>query len=358
MGWQLRSCRMRPAGRRAVARTAALAPLLLALGCSAELPPGVHFETTRLALGSLTSGEVRDVEFPFQVVGEAVTVEDLLESCGCANPRLLVSGEPHPFGAPIDPGTRGSVVVSFHTFGFVGEKHASVEVVGSGPGLPVELEFQADLRPFYRTDPEVLEVRHDQLRKGAELSLLVRAPEPFRLSRVAALPTGWSVGGLPSPAAAQEQWLTVAVPPDGNALQRQPILRILDDQGRELLVRIAAVADFWMKPETLIPLGTLQAGVPTAAALDLGVRRGVLGKPGYRVEGLPEAAIHCVTLKEGRSYRIQIQVPGDLPPGPFLARLELDLRHELDGEEKLFTRQVRIAGLVTDPSDRSSSSEQ
>ncbi len=332
-----------------------LVPLLLLVGCGPApgrtvqaSVPAIRFEQPQQDLGEILGGRVLTLRFPFRVRDSPVRIQHLKTSCGCLDPRLEADGQVVPFGSPWVPGSRGAVVVDFHTAGFSGAKHAELEVLGVGEGLPARLTVDSRIRPWFTVDPPRLQLGELPGKGPWEFSVRVRGPEPFRLLEPAAVLHGCEVEGLPSPVSAREQSLRLRILDDGEDGESTWFLRLEADNGLHLVlpVQYTKHGEVWLRPPRILPLGELHSGSPIQASVEVGVSEGTLGISSAHLEGIPGARVETLPIKEKVSYRLAIRLPGDLPVGPLQGLLRLTLDHQVGGVSHTLRRSVRLVGLI------------
>ncbi len=322
---------------------------LAACGEGAAVADGLWVEQPDRSLGSLQSGEVREIRFPFEVRGAAVRVLGFEESCGCSDSHLLVGGEMVPVGSELGAGSRGEVVVSWRTAGFQGFKQSTLKLVGEGPGLPLELKFSAELQPFFRAQPDKLLL--DGL-SGAEeevFEIVVRADVPFRLLDILASLPPWKVRGLPSSAAALEQRIELVLPPGvGEIGRHQGFLQIRTDQELPFTLPISyeLIPELWTRPSRRLLFGPLDPARSHTARLEVGVQRGHLAVPVVHSEGIDGLEVHVVTLEDAKRYQVQAILPAGLAAGPIAGKIRLRLVHTVDGAETPVEREIQVLGVV------------
>ncbi len=311
--------------------------------------PGITFSIRELRLGTLPSGTTREVVFPFTVAGEAVVIRGLQPSCGCLRPRVTVAGRLVPPGEPLAPGTRGEVRAAFVTTGFQGPKHTRLEVLGEGPGLPALLTVEAELEPWCRLDPPVLDLGTLDGREPVRRRVVVEAGEPFRLLAPATVPEPLELEGLPSPAAARSQEFTVVLGPGAPAGPQRLFLRLRADNDLELQlpIQFRMAPPLYLVPSRRLLLGVVPARLGVQSAVLVGATEGRLLPPVGRLEGWGEAArVDAVTLEAGRRYRLRLVVPPGLPPGPRRGTLKVLLRREVEGRTEEEERTLEVIGVV------------
>jgi hypothetical protein len=324
--------------------------LLLAAACAPEppRPPGLWFEETVQDLGRMTSGEDATLRFPFEVVGEEVVLSALEPGCGCLGPRLELAGERVPLGTPLPPGSRGAVVVEYRTAGFQGRKDTLLSLRGRGPGLPLELEVRSELAPWFEVEPDRWTPPPLEGTGPWEVELRVTGPEPFRLVGAAGPPPEVRVEGVPSAAASQEHTVRLLLPAEEAGGAHAWFLSLEADNGLSTVVpfQYAVEQEVWTRPDRVVRLGTVPRGTEVQATVDLGASHGELEVLESRVEGLAGARVEVLNLTPSRSYRVRIQVPAGSSRGVLSGRLELRLRHLVDGEARILDRRISLAGVV------------
>ena len=80
-----------------------------------ENPQGIWLETVEIEVGEVVSGEIRTLDFPFEVQGHGVVMAKVDASCGCLNSRLVVDGEILGWGTALAAGTQGIIQVDWDT---------------------------------------------------------------------------------------------------------------------------------------------------------------------------------------------------------------------------------------------------
>ncbi|MFQ5749594.1 MAG: DUF1573 domain-containing protein [Planctomycetota bacterium] len=327
--------------------TAAVLALLACCG-DGTAPAGL-FSSPSIDLGQITAGEEREVEFPFAAGRDEVILTGWTPSCGCTVPTMEVGGRSVTPPATLDPGTRGVLRVKFLSAGFLGPKKSTVEVHGSGPGLPATLTLQADIQPWFQLDPPG-PLRLGLIREGEDRvqKIVVGGPEPFRLLAPVMLPAPLELTGAPSAGRAREQVLDLTIPADSEeGIHRLPV-KIPADNGLSLVfyVEFEVGGDVWVRPARTLPLGRLEPGVEVQTTLDLGARQGSLDPPQASLEGIPGATVEALPLEAGRNYRIRLTLPAGLPEGPVSGQLHLRLSFHKDGENRIVEKKILVAGVV------------
>ena len=321
----------------------------LALGCGQmESPLGIQLKTTHVAVGEVVSGEIPTLAFPFEVHGVEVVMEKVEASCGCLNPRLLVNGDIRPWGATLAPGTRGTIQVDWDTAGIQGEKNSSVQVFGTGPGMPLSLTISGQVTPWFQLLPRTLRVGQLTGDEPAEFLISVTAPEPFRILNLAGPPQSIRVHGLPSASAATRQTFRVVIQPAGTEEgTHREFLRLQTDGPYPMVLPVAwdRAADFWVQPGKLL-LGVLEPGMVAQTTVDFGARVGELSNPKVWIEGISDATADCVTLGGKSHYRIRLGLPKNLESGPISGFLHIHVTWTLKGVARKVEKEVRIFGLV------------
>jgi uncharacterized protein DUF1573 len=330
---------------------------LILAACGSENPDpnrstGLVFSNRLQALGVLTSGEVREVVFPFTVGGQSVTVHNFETSCGCLNVRILIGGEVHPLGQEIAPGSRGELRVEWRTAGFEGLRKSTIRVLGVGPGLPATLNFSAELEPWFRIESgPVFQMGEFDGEIKQTFEVKVSAPEPFRLLDILAGLAPLKLAGLPSGQAATEQVFQIVIPAgEAEEGQHTGFLQFRTDQEYALTVPVdfTVARELWVKPAKRLLLGSIQSQQPSQAVLEVGARLGRLEKPVATLQGIPNASIVVVTLEDYKRYQLRVNVPSGLASGPVKGTIHLQLRHLLQGQERTVERVLQLLGVVTD----------
>jgi hypothetical protein len=313
---------------------------------------GLVFSDVHQSLGVLTSGDVREVVFPFTVGDTAVTPHNFETSCGCLNARFLIGDTVHPLGQELAPGTQGELRVEWRTAGFEGRRESIVRVLGVGPGLPANLQFSAELEPWFSIEPGP-KVQLGEVDGEVEqvFTIKVSAPEPFQLLDILAGLAPLTLAGLPSAEAATEQTFQIVVPA-GVAEEglHRGFLQLRTDQEYALTVPVefTVARELWVQPARRLLLGALNAQKPAQGVLEVGARQGQLQKPEATILGIPGASVVVVTLDDLKRYQLRVNLPRGLASGPVKGTIHLQLQHLLQGQEHTVERVIQILGVVSD----------
>ena len=328
---------------------AAVGLLIFGLGCAKSAPREFTFAITQVDLGEIVAGECVELRFPFVVGQQDCVITQLTPSCGCLNPRIeLIPGQPSDVGATLAASSAGEIVVDFNTASFFGPKIVHLEVKGSGPGLPIQLTVSADLKPYFLIQPQQIRFGPIDPRRPHSKSLIVSATTPFKIERVMGLAEGCELSGLDSQTSQLSHKLELTIPA-GSVEQRQAMfLKFFADNGLQFIVPVSweLGGDLWVRPDRLLPLGPLTAGVPVQATIDLGASRGRLATPKWRFEGISGVTADCLTLEEPNTYRLRLSLSGDFPVGPLQGDVVLEIAHEIDGQIETRDWPVKLVGLV------------
>ncbi|MCH2100624.1 MAG: DUF1573 domain-containing protein [Planctomycetes bacterium] len=335
----------------------------LLAGCGADpeaAVPGMLFDEPIQALGVLTSGEDRPVNFDFQVIGAPVKVDRIESSCGCIELELRNSmGEIVPWGQLIPAGTEGSLHAVWSTAGYLGERESTLRLLGEGPGLPTTLRFTGTLEPWFEIDPPV--VRFDPGERDQEqvAEVIVRGPEPFAMTDILAGVAGLSVVGLPSEAEATEHRLRLVREADAaeEGLRTGFVqLRTSHKQGYRATIpvefEISSVV--WMRPAGRYLLGEVVDGQIRVPSIGLGAREGSLEIRKSEVLGLEGASVKVETQEDSRRFTLELLLPPGLASGPVRGTIQLLLAHRGAGRESLLQREIQFFGLAKSSSDSES----
>jgi len=328
----------------------ALVGLLFFGGCGSKTTQGLMFSEVHQDLGTHRAGTTIEVRFPFEVQGDSALPLQLVPSCGCLNARLEIQGRVHPLGKRLVGGTQGSLVVDFATAGFSGPKSAEVEIFGEGPGFPQTLSFESVLTPWFTFTPTSLQFGLLTTENPQKARVVLEGKAPFRMNQVLGAPEGLEVHGFSGQRAARHE-LEIELTPGGTPGPRSAFLKFPADNGMAAMLPVTwdQGGDLWIRPGRVIPLGILQPGIAIQTTLDVGVSRGTLLRPDWRLEGIPGSSGDCLTLKDSTSYRLRLNLPGRNQLGPIHGEVILNLEHKIDGETHNVVRRVKLAGLVAQP---------
>jgi len=288
----------------------ALACLSLLPACTEEPPPeGLSFEQPILDLGELWAGVVLALEFPFRVTGSEARIDRALPDCGCLRARIEVDGKPVAFGTTLAAGTKGVLAVDYHTAGFQGRKFTAMEVTGEGVGLPLKLEVQSWLRPWFEATPRFADFGQVQGDVEEVVQITVVGQEPFKITEILGTAPPLQVRGLPSLESSLEHTFSVVLPPTTAEGQHYGVLNFgTDREGFTFTVpasyRVAGL--LWTIPDDKVLLGQLHEGVEFFTQVEVGVRAGHLDVPQVVTKGLPGAVVRIETVVAGSRYRVQL----------------------------------------------------
>ncbi len=330
-------------------------PLLLGGGACSRQPAvvGLVFDQPLVDLGERWAGETIPLEFPFSVRQQGVRIEQALPECGCLAPTLWVDGQKLPWGQELVPGTKGKLVVEFHTAGFQGRKFTGVDLQGVGPGLPTKLEVHSWLRPWFELRPRFVDFGIVRGEKERVVEVEVKGQKPFRVTAILGQAPPIEVRGIPSTKARLVQKLQIVLPPTQAEGNHFGVLNFGSDQegfAFTLPVNYKVAGNLWTIPDQKLLLGELQEGVKFFAQVELGARSGVLKAPEVVLKQLPEASYRVETVVEGARYRVQLS----LTPGPdhVVGEILLRLPYQAEGEtEKIVERRLRVLGAVRRQND-------
>lgn len=311
-------------------------------------PEGLSFEQPVIDLGELWAGEVVPLEFPFRVSGTEVRIDTALPDCGCLQPRLTVNGALVPLGTVLAPGTKGILAVDYHTAGFQGRKFTGVDLAGSGLGLPLKLEVQSWLRPWFEVTPRFADFGQVQGDTEQLVQMTVVGQEPFKITALLGAAPPIHVRGLPSLESKKQHTFQVVLPPTTAEGQHFGVLNLgTDQEGFAFTVpvsyRVAGL--LWTIPDEKILLGELSQRVEFFTQVEVGVRAGRLELPQVVTKGLPDAVVRIETVVEGSRYRVQL----GLTPGAehISGELILSLPYtDQAGTSEVLERHMRVFGVV------------
>lgn len=315
--------------------------------------PGLLFDQIRQDLGTLVSGEDRELRFGFEVVDAAVRVHQVESSCGCVDVRLIdANGQPMGWGQSIAPGTRGELVAVWKTAGYVGTRESTLRLLGEGPGLPITLRFTGELEPWIRPQPDPVSFTGPR-EEEERLEVRLAADEPFRLLDVLVGIPGLRVEGLPSAEAAREQSLTIIREADSFEEGRTAsFLQFRTDvAGRTAAVPVEIIQQsaVWARPASRWLLGAVAPGTTASDAWEIGCQEGVLEVLGAEISEAPGVEAIVETLDAGARCRIRLALPPDLASEALRGTIRVRLAHRVDGRESLVDKEIQFFGVVRTP---------
>lgn len=345
---------------QATTKTRAFAPaVLLGLAIAAcgkaSAPPadavGMLFDPVHLDLGTRTRGEQVEVAFPFEVLDHAVTVNDFELSCGCVEVQLVdAAGAPLPLREALAAGTTGELRVVWETKGYSGGRQSTIRVLGSGPGLPQTLRFDAELESWYQFEPKLAEFPAAGRDEEQRLTVRLSAPEAFEILDIAASfpgvrPGKWSSGSAHSHTV--ELIREAHVAEEG---QRTGFVQLRTDREglvAAIPVRYTIASEVWVQPGRRWLLGEVNSGQYQAPELILGARTGTLEVLDLVWEGPEGGELKLVTVEPDSRFKVELVLPADLASGPVRGTIHVRLAHRNLGEETIVEREIPVYGLVT-----------
>lgn len=313
---------------------------------------GLIFDQPRQQLGQLISGEVRELSFDYQVGSADVVPTGFHTTCGCINVHFWQDGEKLPLNQPLPAGSQGQLKVEWKTAGFLGEKKSTVQILGTGPGLPQALHFTGTLEPWFLLEQPVADLGVADGNSEIRHQVTVRGPEPFRLLDVLAGAPPLEIAGLPSAEAATEHQFELVLPAGkGEEGEHKGFVQLRTDQPYTLTVplKYQIAGDLWLKPSRRLLLGGLSQGVSHTSVMEVGVRVGELQEPKVRWQGADGVEISVVTLEELKRYQIKVVLPSDLALGPVTGKIYLQLLHRNRDQVQSLERVVQLLGVIRAP---------
>ncbi len=322
---------------------------LTTLGCGhSESEPGLHFQVELVDVGRLFAGPTLPVVFPFVNGPVPVAVDRLEPSCGCLEPQLIVEGQPLSVPGIVPPGAHGEVRTEYRTAGYAGRKVTGVAVHGAGPGLPVILTVDSILDSWLEVEPQIAEFGVISGEQEQILTLLIRGRGSFRITELLGSAPGVSARGIPSAKSALEQRVDLVIAPSQEEGRHAAFLNFGTDANWSVRVPVSweIAGRLWVNPSRLLPLGAIRPGVAASTAIEVGAREGELDPPEVTVADLAGIRTEVRVLEAGSRYRIDLTLPNDLPEGTFSGRVQILLRHRIDGRIEEVLREVRLLGVV------------
>ncbi len=311
---------------------------------------GLVFDEPRLQLGTLISGEERLITFDYRVDGAGVVPTGFQTSCGCINVRFVQDGKDLPLHTELEAGSRGQLKVEWKTAGFLGEKKSTVQVLGTGQGLPQMLTFTGTLEPWFVLEEAITDLGVADGQSEVSHRVTVRAPEPFRLLDILAGQPPLEIHGLEATEPAKVQHFDLVLPAGkGEEGEHKGFVQLRTDQPYTLTVplKYEIAGRLWVKPGRRLLLGAIPQGVENTAVMEVGVREGELLKPDVRWEGADGVQISVVTLDELKHYQIKVVLPSHLASGPVTGRIYLQLQHRDRDSVQSLERVVQLVGVVS-----------
>lgn len=322
--------------------------LALAVACSdSGSPSPLQMAQSEYDLGTVSAGSTHRTRFPFEVGNAPIPISKVQRSCGCSGLVAVVDGEPFPLPGVLPADSAGHFELEFRTAGFSGEKRVAVELQGDAPALPVTMAVTAVIEPYFEAMPPAVQFGETDGQTALERELVVRAPDPFRFTRVAHQPPGLLIEGVPSASRSREQVVTVRLEEGMREGEWRWMPSLQTDRSLDLVfpVEVRVRGDLWTEPARVVQFGQIPPGIAAQATVMVGSQSGRLSLPGVRVEGVEGATVDCATVESNSRYRVRIFLPDDLPSGPFSGRLLLDL-HTPDADTESATRSLIFAGVV------------
>ncbi|MGB0952546.1 MAG: hypothetical protein ACPG31_04935 [Planctomycetota bacterium] len=310
--------------------------------------PGLSFTQPVQDLGELWAGEVHVLEFPFEVHGEAVRIETALPDCGCLAPQLLVNGTAMKLPVSLDAGTKGVLRVEYHTAGFQGRKFTGVDLTGAGAGLPMKLEVQSWLRPWFSVEPRALDYGSVTGEQDVVREIMIRGQEPFRITEILAASPPIEVLGVPSAEAKLEHVLRMRLPANTREGNHFGVFNFGTDREGftfNLPMRFTVAGNLWTLPPEKLLLGTLKSGVEHFSTIEVGARVGHLETPEVTLENLPGGAVRIETVVEGSRYRVQLGLSPNSEHVGGTAVVKLPYT-DAAGNREVVERRIRVFGVV------------
>ncbi len=313
---------------------------------------GLFFPQPRQELGTLISGEVRELAFDFEIRGSGVIPHRFQTSCGCLNVRFVIEGKAFPLHEELPEDARGQLLIEWKTAGFLGEKPSTVQILGEGPGLPQTLKFTGTLEPWFELQPPILNFGMVDGTKDEVRTVVARGPEAFRLLDIMAGMPPLEIRAVASAQAGLEQQFEVVLPKGlGEEGEHRGFLQIRSDHQYPLTLPIQyeIAGPLWLKPGRRLLLGAIPQDVVSKSVMEVGVGQGTLPKPEVHIEGIKGAEISVVTLEDLKHYQIQVVLPSDLAAGPVAGKIIVQLQHHDEGQVHSLERVVQVLGVVTAP---------
>lgn len=317
--------------------------------CGGSTPaPGLSFAHPVQDLGELWAGEIHVLEFPFTVHGDAVRIDSALPDCGCLAPQVLVKGEAMKLPVSLAAGTEGILRVEYHTAGFQGRKFTGVDLKGEGLGLPLKLEVQSWLRPWFELEPRALDFGSVTGEEEVIREIVVRGQEPFRITEVLSASPPVEVLGVPTAEAKLEHVLRMRLPANTAEGNHFGVFNFATDREGftfNLPMRFTVAGKLWTLPPDKLLLGTLKSGVEHFAAIEVGAREGYLEAPEVTLEDIPGGAVRIETVVEGSHYRVQLGLSPNSEHVGGTAVVKLPYT-DAAGNREVVERRIRVFGVV------------
>jgi len=329
-------------------RVAWLTAAMLAACSDAPSEPGLHFETDLADVGRMYSGPSVALEFPFVNGPVPVEIGEMVTSCGCLDPQIWIGDRLLRVPGVVPAGAHGVLRTEYRTEGFSGRKQSGVTLRGAGPGLPIVLRVDSILDTWIQADPKILRFGVVDGLSEQSQRVIVRGPEPFRLSAPLADSPGVIVRGAPSAGLALEHEIEIALEASEEEGPHAAFVNLSSDNGWSVRLPVSweIAGPLYVIPHKLLMLGRVNPGVAVSAAIEVGVREGTLELPEVVVDGLEGVQTSVRALEALSRYRIDLSLPDDLPPGKFSGWVRILLRHRLNGEVKEIKREVHLLGVV------------
>lgn len=97
--------------------------------------PSFDFEKDVLKLDKTPEGEMISFDFPFTNTGDSpLLISEIKVTCSCTTSEFPT--------APVKPGEKGIIKVSFDTGGKIGYQDRTLDIISNVPGKPKQLRFK------------------------------------------------------------------------------------------------------------------------------------------------------------------------------------------------------------------------
>ena len=323
----------------------------------------LKFEVMSLDLGEVYQQEKHPLMFPFEVEGEdAVTVKELVPSCGCTDAQLMVDGAAWDLSQPLPPGTKGEIHAVFDSKEYVQTKTSSITVRGNAMNLPAKLSLRAYVNPIFSLKPRLARfasvLRKDLRRRetAPERKIQVTAPGAFEVTDWVNLPDWVSI----EPQDAGE------MDPEGVGFVRTYLVRLDPDievgthttlavgqttlSGKKIQFQVYAEVSgpAVYHPNTLVSFNMVEQGKEPyrKMRIESAADHVELPAPEMRYEGAE--GVFEVTLDEldpNRKYALIVRVLPDAPQGRHSGKVFLSY----PADAKIPNREFPVSVLIRKP---------
>ncbi|MFT7517280.1 MAG: hypothetical protein ACI84O_001070 [Myxococcota bacterium] len=328
--------------------------LLILVGWACAPSPiassSLDFEDMNQDLGSRWAGENITLYFPFtNNSAETQQITRIQTSCGCLNPRVLVSQQAQTFPVTVASGASGVVEIDFNTGGFKNVKKTGAQVYLQGQALPVDLAVEVFLNNWFKQQPEYLKFATTDGSREQSITIEYVGQKPFRFTEVLSVSPPLRIEGVPSAELSLSQTVELVLPPTTNQGTSTASFNLqTNHEGFRVvgITRYEVEPPVWVSPNGKLLLGAIPAGVMSYAAVDVGANVGKIELQSTEVGGIEGVKVRVQSLKEGKHLRLQLEITPPTTAGAFSGELNIDLIHDFDGKKTPVSRKILIFGVT------------